>query len=786
MEPVHQAAHTDALSMQKPSGNDSLHPHQASAWNYDDAHTAAKEARNSPVDSLLSANGKVPDHQIPQAPRLLEHAAASHDSLGHSESVERMDIARVVAPELPAEVVITLPVGLEDGSSVETQSFPTTESLHGCPPQVTRLIPSVVPQGEESDCSTVANPWFAPTRGVVCNSLHGTYARPTETFTSSVYSPSSTFLPATNGDAIRPRITANTQPPVTAGTFGSMHTPEVSGDARVEHDSQSAQHNPTDEAPAAVKFQEEATTTTSSLDGTSPETISTVEEAATPRDGSMPAQTRSKAPPLSQTPEPAANGTALAAGLYGRERNQKRAATKAYRQPITPRALRSADSKKPAECASSSSAASTETTKRAAPEFGSPKEKRQRLSSTAASTRARRATHPVDADERKSQVPQQAWESVPAQSDTSIRPIRDVEGDRRYVAQLQEVLEVRGKARKADMGRRQAARINDLLNLASYPTADEGLFLTREEATDIVASGKFFNGPIFTEGQQALPLQTVSQFCDEYYDDDTMVWIQDPEIKPTKKAQIARQVKMRQVKSRLAGPLSDKPWNCLELATHSDDGLKPSFLNTEDCRLLTKLKIPDTQDKPEARRRAYLPGYKEVEKWALLAQAGALTEPHQDSHGYSTYITINQGLVGYGWLSFPTDEERAAWRRNPDIFRGGRWRYVILKPGQTVYFPAGTVHFVFRLPDGGNTLAFGGHVLRCSNIVHWVKTLIEERNAKDVTNEDLTESAPGYLARVEKFVKQARITGQEAKWGGEESITEFLRLKEEFLKRKQK
>ncbi|EME43558.1 hypothetical protein DOTSEDRAFT_174462 [Dothistroma septosporum NZE10] len=336
------------------------------------------------------------------------------------------------------------------------------------------------------------------------------------------------------------------------------------------------------------------------------------------------------------------------------------------------------------------------------------------------------------------------------------------------------------------MGKRQANRIKDLLDLATYPSDKEALFLTKEEAIEAASLGKFFDGPIFTEGQQALQLQTVSEFCDEYYDDDTSVWIQDPEIKPTKKAQIARQVKMGAVKERLAGPESDKPWNCLELATHSDDGLKPSFLNTEDCRLLTKLKIPDVQDKPEARRRAYLPGYKEVEKWALLAQAGALTEPHQDSHGYSTYITINQGQVGFGWLSFPSDDDRAAWRRYPAIFRGGNWRYVVLKPGQTVYFPAGTVHFVFRLPSVGNTLAFGGHVLRCSNIVHWVKTLIEERNAKDVTNEDLTESAPGYLNRVEKFVKQARVTGQEHKWGGEESIREFLRLKEEFLKRKQK
>jgi hypothetical protein len=105
-----------------------------------------------------------------------------------------------------------------------------------------------------------------------------------------------------------------------------------------------------------------------------------------------------------------------------------------------------------------------------------------------------------------------------------------------------------------------------------------------------------------------------------------------------------------------------------------------------------------------------------------------------------------------------------------------------MKPGQTVFFPAGTVHFVFRLPAaGGHTLAFGGHVLRCSNIVHWIKTLLEEKASPNVTNEDLTSSAPGYLDRVEKFVRHAQSNGTVEKWGGAEAVEEFLRLKEVFM-----
>lgn len=148
----------------------------------------------------------------------------------------------------------------------------------------------------------------------------------------------------------------------------------------------------------------------------------------------------------------------------------------------------------------------------------------------------------------------------------------------------------------------------------------------------------------------------------------------------------------------------------------------------------------------------------------------------------SCKITVNQGTIGFGWLSNPTEEQRAAWRKDPLKFINGEWRYVVLRPGQTVYFPTGTVHFVFRHPGEGDTLAFGGHVLRCSQIVRWVRTLLEERETRSqITNEDLSVSAPEYLKRVEKFVLQARKTGQVEKWGGEEAIAEFLKLKAEFL-----
>ncbi|KAK3116150.1 hypothetical protein LTR53_003759 [Teratosphaeriaceae sp. CCFEE 6253] len=351
--------------------------------------------------------------------------------------------------------------------------------------------------------------------------------------------------------------------------------------------------------------------------------------------------------------------------------------------------------------------------------------------------------------------------------------------DQDYVDSLKQVLRLKS-ADKSGFYARQCRRILTLLNVATPPASGEALLLsTGDAAAKYLAPSKYFPGPMILQNQQPLALQTQEQYFEEFYNDSVKVWAQDPAARVSQNEPHVREVAMGTVKSRFAKPVEGAPWNLLELAAHREDGLRPAFLNIEDCSLLTKLKLPSSGE--SASRFGYTEGFKEVEKWTLCAQAGALTEPHQDSHGYSTYITVNQGTVGFGWLSNPTSEERAAWSANHDRYIGGRWRYVLLRPGHTVYFPAGTVHFVFRHPDAGNTLAFGGHVLRCSQIVRWIKVLLKEQTQSTITNEELSVSAPQYLTRVEGFVKQALKNGREEKWGGRDAIEEFLGLKVDFM-----
>ncbi|KAI7185311.1 hypothetical protein KC316_g1190 [Hortaea werneckii] len=358
--------------------------------------------------------------------------------------------------------------------------------------------------------------------------------------------------------------------------------------------------------------------------------------------------------------------------------------------------------------------------------------------------------------------------------------------DDEFISNTKAFLEAasRGSTKSSSFSARQARRIRKLLDDAMPFREGEALVcVDGEQAAQQLKANVYYPNPIFIAGQQSLPLQTVDSFLSEMYDDNMEVHVQDPDLKVANGAQHIRRVTIGKVKEHFAKPCNGSPWNLLELATHYDEGIRPGFLNSEDCRLLTKLKFPNRGD--TASRKGYDPGWKEVEKWALIAQAGALTEPHQDSHGYNTFITINQGIFGYGWLSDPTAEQRAAWAASPDHDVDRRWRYAILRPGQTVYFPTATIHFVFRLPAAGNTLAFGGHVLRNSQIVRWVKCLIDEKKDPNLANEDLTVSAPAYLGRVSKFVKQALKKGNEAemaKWGGKDAILEFLKLKAEFDK----
>lgn len=101
---------------------------------------------------------------------------------------------------------------------------------------------------------------------------------------------------------------------------------------------------------------------------------------------------------------------------------------------------------------------------------------------------------------------------------------------------------------------------------------------------------------------------------------------------------------------------------------------------------------------------------------------------------------------------------------------------MVLRPGQTVYFEAGTIHFVFRL-EQHQTLLVGGHVLRWSRIESWMEVVLAQLRFPNTTNEDLQPSVRAYVKAVAQLVSEQLSLGRSDELGGKEAVARFFDLK---------
>ncbi|KAK4182977.1 hypothetical protein QBC35DRAFT_545237 [Podospora australis] len=146
--------------------------------------------------------------------------------------------------------------------------------------------------------------------------------------------------------------------------------------------------------------------------------------------------------------------------------------------------------------------------------------------------------------------------------------------------------------------------------------------------------------------------------------------------------------------------------------------------------------------------------WKNVLEWVLLSEGGHQTAPHMDSNGVLTWITVQEGFIGFDWMARPTEEEE--------------------RPGQTVFFPSGTIHFVFRT-QVGQTLALGGHVLQWSGIERWMHVVLAEEANPMITNEKhgtkRTNVCPCYLET--RRGQDSRRSDRRIR-GGDATVKRFL------------
>ncbi|WAO86060.1 JmjC domain-containing protein [Fusarium falciforme] len=206
-------------------------------------------------------------------------------------------------------------------------------------------------------------------------------------------------------------------------------------------------------------------------------------------------------------------------------------------------------------------------------------------------------------------------------------------------------------------------------------------------------------------------------------------------------------------------------WNALELENHLEQRHVPEFLTNSNCNLLVEMRKRAGEKrvvkKGRKAKKVEDPPEKDPLHFALIADGGMNTYPHTDSHGYSTFLTVQEGELIFGWLSGPDDDTWNEWARNPRYFGGGRWCFVVMKPGDSVYLPSGTPHYVVRR-KGTQTFILGGHVLQWSNLHGWASLLRRQIDNPTTTNEHMaSETVRRYVEIAGGLVAEAMKSGDD-------------------------
>lgn len=328
-----------------------------------------------------------------------------------------------------------------------------------------------------------------------------------------------------------------------------------------------------------------------------------------------------------------------------------------------------------------------------------------------------------------------------------------------------------------------------LLNRAKQPLSTgaesekEAYFSTGEEAERRLEAHAVLHGPLITENQQQFRWdprkgRPIEQFFRRIGNLDRSISVQKASLRLHQPSFVL--MRLGAVRdSFLKNERSEDPLNVLDLRNPLPRSILPSFLMGEDCQLLSRVRDTILEGATAERCSASIVEWnrwRDDEDWALLAQGGAQTLAHQDSCGKATWLTVQEGQVGFGWISRPSEEEVRSWSADPNAFEEGQIRYVVLQPGQTIYFEAGTIYFVFRL-DQHQTLLLGGHVLRWSRIDSWIRIVLGQLRSPNCTNEDPLPSAPAYVEAVARLLAEQTRSGRTDLLVSEQVIAKFISVK---------
>ncbi|CAJ0549922.1 Ff.00g065170.m01.CDS01 [Fusarium sp. VM40] len=160
----------------------------------------------------------------------------------------------------------------------------------------------------------------------------------------------------------------------------------------------------------------------------------------------------------------------------------------------------------------------------------------------------------------------------------------------------------------------------------------------------------------------------------------------------------------------------------------------------------------------------------------LLSHGGNHTSSHVDDCGSGVFLTVQQGIVGIGWIPV-TWQKRIKWGEDPASVKQ-QARYVVLRPNQTIYLPPGTIHFVFR-KAGQHTLITGGEIITWAGMRRWLCILKHQELCEAEVNVT-RESSQQWADCVLEAMKQREQSDSWAILGGPEEAGLILSTLEKW------
>jgi hypothetical protein len=314
----------------------------------------------------------------------------------------------------------------------------------------------------------------------------------------------------------------------------------------------------------------------------------------------------------------------------------------------------------------------------------------------------------------------------------------------------------------------------ELVENAAFPEEDEALFVTEEKASSLIsdnADPQATNVPIFIDPSSGTSRRSKNVIADMFThistdEDKKDIEVQQPLEFSCLNASCFKTKTVGDVRKRFVADSSEESeyWNCLDMSP-AMPGTQPSFLyrgRNDALRWHAVRRI----NAGNSAGRSNLSLSKDNAHWMLLAQSGAITLPHEDGFGEDSYlINHDDECIGYGWISRPSYPERRLFSSKL-IVPQEKARFNVLRYGEGVFFQAGTIHFVFRLPFSKNTLVFGGHTLRWSGIENSLKVALRHLTHPNATNESLQKHNLLIFTEIKSMLEHQSMDSIEIEWVG--------------------